>query len=163
MIGHSHSAVSFRDPAGFVCEVAGELRRQVNLVYRDHYDRLMSSGLYDELVGRGLLVAHEELDGPAPDPQLAYKLLRPERLDFVSYPYEWSFSQLRDAALLALEVERRALAYGMTLKDCSAYNVQFCRGRPVFIDTLSFEVRAPVSPGRVTGSFASISWHPLRS
>jgi hypothetical protein len=140
MIRHSHAAVSFRDPAGFVCEVGGELCRQVNLVYRDHYDRLMSSGLYDELVGRGLLVPHEELADPAPDPQLAYKLLRPERIDFVSYPYEWSFSQLRDAALLALEVERRALARGMTLKDCSAYNVQFYRGRPVLIDTLSFEV-----------------------
>ncbi len=143
---HSHSAVSFRDPAGFVCEERGELRRQVNLVYQEHYDRLMSSGLYDELVAHGLLIPHQELDCAPPEPRLAYKLLRPERIDFVSYPYEWSFSQLKDAALVALEVQRRALLHGMTLKDCSAYNVQFYRGRPVFIDTLSFEVAKAGGP-----------------
>src|SRR5262249_54457679 len=52
---------------------------------------------------------------------------------------EWSFSQLQDAALLTLDVQRSALAFGMSLKDCSAYNIQFRAGQPVFIDTLSFE------------------------
>ena len=56
----------------------------------------------------------------------------------ISYPYEWSFSQYKDAALLTLAVERK-LDYGMSLKDGSAYNVQFHEGRPVFIDTLSLE------------------------
>ena len=58
---HSLSAVSFRDPAGFVYSHHGELLRQVNQVYREHYDRLISSGLYDELVQAGLLIRHEEL------------------------------------------------------------------------------------------------------
>ncbi|MCZ6784913.1 MAG: class I SAM-dependent methyltransferase, partial [Proteobacteria bacterium] len=60
-------------------------------------------------------------------------------IEFVSYPYEWCFSQLQDAALLTLEIQKRALASGLILKDASAYNVQFWRGRPVLIDTLSFE------------------------
>jgi ribosomal protein L11 methylase PrmA len=46
---------------------------------------------------------------------------------------------LHDAALLTLQIQRLALAKGMTLKDATAYNVQFHKGRPVFIDTLSFE------------------------
>ena len=58
-------------------------------------------------------------------------------MDFV--PYEWSFSQLKDAARLTLRIQRLALKYGMWLKDASAYNVQFENGKPVFIDTLSFE------------------------
>jgi hypothetical protein len=58
---------------------------------------------------------------------------------FVSYPYEWCFSALKDAAMLTLAVHKRALKFGMALKDASAYNVQFPAGKPVFIDTLSFE------------------------
>src|SRR5690606_2587812 len=54
-------------------------------------------------------------------------------------PYEWSFSQLKDAALTTLEIQRRALAKGMVLKDASAYNIQFRDAKPIFIDTLSFE------------------------
>jgi hypothetical protein len=139
MMTHALSAVSFRDPAGFVYCQQGDLRRQVNLVYRDQYDHLMASGLYAELTRDRLLVPHEELADIAREPALAYKVIRPERIEFISYPYEWSFSQHRDAALATLEIQRRAIGRGMTLKDCSAYNVQFHRGRPIFIDTLSFE------------------------
>ena len=89
---------------------------------------------------------------------MAYKVIRPEPIAFISYPYEWSFSQYQDAALATLEIQRRALRRGMTLKDCSAYNVQFHRGRPIFIDTLSFEVYREGSPGSATASSASISW-----
>jgi hypothetical protein len=137
---HSLSAVSFRDPAGFVYSHHGELLRQVNQVYREHYDRLISSGLYEELAQAGLLIRHEELSMEGAEPALAYKVLRPERAQFISYPNEWSFSALRDGALLTLEVQRRALLHGMTLKDCSAFNVQFHEGRAVLIDTLSFEI-----------------------
>jgi hypothetical protein len=137
---HSLSAVSFRDPAGFVYHHEGELRRQINRVYREHYDRLLASGLYAELVGANLLVKHDEWPEAAFDPALAYKVIRPEPVEFISYPYEWSFSQFRDAALATLEIQHRALARGLTLKDASAYNVQFHAGRPVWIDTLSFEI-----------------------
>ena len=136
---------SFRDPSGFVFSRGGVLYRQVNRSYAAHYDRLVASGLYADLVARGLLVAHEEVDA-APEADGAYRVLRPERVDFVSYPYEWCFSQLRDAAELTLELERRAQDFGMTLKDASAFNVQLRRGRPVWIDTLSFEIRREGSP-----------------
>ena len=66
-------------------------------------------------------------------------MLRPEPVPFISYPYEWCFGQFKAAALLTLAIQRRAIEHGMTLKDCTAYNVQFRDGRPVFIDTLSFE------------------------
>jgi hypothetical protein len=137
---HSLSAVSFRDPAGFVYRHEGEIRRQVNQVYRPHYDQLKTSGLYAALVEEQLLVGHEELDAEPVDPAIAYKVIKPELIEFISYPYEWCFSQYQDAALTALDIERRALSKGMTLKDCSAYNLQFQSGRPIFIDTLSFEI-----------------------
>jgi hypothetical protein len=145
-MSRSLSAVSFRDPAGFVYCQDGNLRRQVNQVYRAHYDHLLSSGLYSELTEERLLIKHEELEEEPLDPPNAYKVIRPERIKFVSYPYEWCFSQFQDAALVALEVQRRAVSRGMTLKDCSVYNLQFHEGRPIFIDTLSFEVHREGEP-----------------
>ena len=95
--------------------------------------------LNDELVDAGLLVSAVRDDVSLAIAPHAVAVLRPEVLPTISYPYEWSFSQLKDAALTTLEVARRALGKGMVLKDASAYNVQFLRGRPIFIDTLSFE------------------------
>lgn len=137
---------SFRDPSGFVFERDGTLYRQVNASYGEHFERLIDSGLYDHLVGAGLLVPHEEVPLDRRSPDCGYKLLKPERVPFISYPYEWTFSQLKDAALATLAVQKAALDHEMSLKDCSAYNIQFLRGRPIFIDTLSFEIYREGSP-----------------
>ena len=134
---------SFRDPSGFLFWRRGTLLRQVQRSYAEHYDALLSSGLYQKLVDKQLLIPHREVsldqakDGS--DPRDVYRVLQPERIPFISYPYEWSFSQLKDAALTTLRIQKLALAQGMTLKDASAFNIQFWRGRPVLIDTLSFE------------------------
>jgi hypothetical protein len=132
-------AGSFRDPNGFLFFRNGLLYRQVNIGCRQDYDLLMSSGLYEHLVGDGMLVGHDEVDTSLALTGEAYRVIRPEIIPFISYPYEWCFSQLKDAALLTLGVQRKALEFGMSLKDASAYNVQFSGVSPVFIDTLSFE------------------------
>jgi hypothetical protein len=133
-------AASFRDPSGFLFVRSGVLYRQVNQAYREHYDHLLSSGLYERLTESGLLIRHEETSVRPPLPALAYKVLKPEPVPFVSYPYEWCFSQLKDAALATLRIQKTALEFRMILKDASAYNIQFRGGAPVLIDTLSFEV-----------------------
>lgn len=139
-------AGSFRDPSGFLFRRQGVLYRQVNQVYRDHYDQLINSGLYENLVRRNLLIPHQEVEQGAPTPDLAYRVIQPEPLDFISYPYEWCFNQLKDAALTTLKIQELALEHGMSLKDSSAYNIQFHRGRPLLIDTLSFEIYQPGQP-----------------
>ncbi len=130
---------SFRDPSGFLFSEDGLIYRHVNQAYKDNYTLLINSGLYKTLVDSGLLVSHEEVTANDSIPANAYKILKPELIPFVSYPYEWCFSQLKDAALTLLKIQKIALNSGMTLKDGSAYNIQFLRGRPVLIDTLSFE------------------------
>lgn len=130
---------SFRDPSGFLYTRDGVLLRQVQERYRPHYERLMQGGLYAALTAEGLLVPHIERplsDAAAPG---AAFVLQPERLPFISLPYEWCFAQRKSAALLTLRVQELALAHGMTLKDATAFNVQFRGVRPVLIDTLSFE------------------------
>lgn len=133
---------SFRDPSGFLFRQDGGLYRQVNQVYRDHYDHLIQSGLYHELVQSKLLIPHKEIFSvvgitTSPD---HYKTICPEPIPFISYPYEWCFSQLQAAALITLEIQKIALKFGMTLKDASAYNIQFTQGQGILIDTLSFEI-----------------------
>jgi ribosomal protein L11 methylase PrmA len=135
----SRLGASFRDPSGFLFTHQGVLYRQVNQSYRQEFDKLVDSGLYAKLVKTGLLIHHEEVDLPPAEPELAYKILRPEPLELVSYPYEWCFSQLKDAALTTLRVQKLALEAGLCLKDSSAYNIQFHKGKPLLIDTLSFE------------------------
>jgi len=138
---------SFRDPSGFVFQREGLLYRQVNQSYQEAYEQLMNSGLYRQLSSARALIPHEECPVDiAPNPDTAYKVIKPAPIPFVSYPYEWCFDQLKDAAVLTLSIARRALQYDMILKDASAFNVQFQKGRPIFIDTLSFDRYQPGAP-----------------
>ncbi len=153
---------SFRDPSGVVFRTDKGLFRQVNTSYAKDYELLMSSGLYAELVEAGMLVSHSESAEPPLYSQACYKVIEPERIPFCSFPYEWCFGQLQDAALLVLEVQRRALNKGMVLKDASAYNVQFLNGRPVLIDTLSFERHCQGEPWQAYRQFCQHFFAPLQ-
>jgi ribosomal protein L11 methylase PrmA len=133
-------SASFRDPSGFLFTDSGILYRQINRAYAKDYARLMDSGLYEKLVKASLLIPHVEVDQAPAQIDLAFKVIQPERAPFISYPYEWSFSQLKDAALATLAIQKRAMKLDMSLKDASAYNIQFVRGKALLIDTLSFEI-----------------------
>lgn len=123
-------ASSFRDNRGYVFWRGGEVYRQISPSGQAAYVQLMDGGLYEALVDAGWLVRHKDM---------GEGVIKPERVPVISYPYEWSFSQLKDAALLTLHVQQLALERGMTLRDASAYNVQFVAGKAQLIDTLSFE------------------------
>ncbi|MEW5941758.1 MAG: SAM-dependent methyltransferase, partial [Chloroflexota bacterium] len=135
--------------------------RQVNRAYAEDYARLMESGLYEKLVRAGLLIPHAEANVEPADPSLSFKILQPERVPFISYPYEWSFGMLKDAALATLSIQKRALKAGMSLKDASAYNIQFIHGKPVLIDTLSFETYREGAPWDAYRQFCQHFLAPL--
>ena len=132
-------ASSFRDPAGFLFWRDGRIYRHVCPAYSRQFELARSSGLYARCIDTGQLlpfeIAASSLSGPD-----SIAVLEPRQLSTISYPYEWSFGQLKDAAILTLELQLEALKHGMLLKDASAYNVQFVDGRPCFIDHLSFDL-----------------------
>jgi len=130
---------SFRDPSGYLFYKDGRLYRCVNKAYKENYNYLKSSGLYNSLVADKLIISHKEVNIKKMGVNKAFKVIKPELIPFISYPYEWCFTQLKKAALLTLEIQKKALKFNMFLKDCSAYNVQFIGPHPIFIDTLSFE------------------------
>jgi SAM-dependent methyltransferase len=153
---------SFRDPSGFVFRRDGVLYRQVNQSFGPRWDDLQTSGLLDALQAKALLIPHAPVSlDAALRPDLAHAVIRPEELDFVSYPYEWSFGQLRDAALLTLEAQALSAEARFTLRDATAYNVQFRGGRPVLIDTLSFERAEPGRPWAAYRQFCEHFLAPL--
>jgi hypothetical protein len=157
---HPHPA-SFRDPAGFVFRQGDTWYRQVNTSYRQQYGQLMGSGLYAKLTGEGLLLPHQEIAENLTGRPDWFTTLRPEQLSFISYPEEWSPAQLKDAALCTLTILRTAIDYGMILKDATPRNIQFPAGRPMLIDSLSFESYDPSRPWIAYRQFCECFLYPL--
>lgn len=129
---------SFRDPGGFLFKSEDKLYRQINKVSQSDFILLEESGLYKKLVNDRLIVPYRDVHNFELSNDV-YKVIEPEIVKFISYPYEWCFSQLKDAALTTLRIQKIALKYDMSLKDASAFNIQWHKGRPMLIDTLSFE------------------------
>ena len=133
---------SFRDPDGYIVRQSNRVFRVILPGAVKRWRQFLSSGLASDLLSAGLLVDTREVESNSLDPEFHVPpgsiVLEHERIPFVSYPYEWTFTMLRDAALLQLEILDRALRHNWLLKDATPYNVQFLRLKPVFIDVLSF-------------------------
>jgi ribosomal protein L11 methylase PrmA len=131
---------SFRDPSGRIYHLSDRIYRTVMPSARNHFEFVRSTGLIEKLVSQDLLIDETRVDtrilGSAA--ATACYLLEHPKLPFVSYPYEWSFSALKAAALLQLDIQIESLDHGVALSDATAYNIQFQGPRPIFIDHLSF-------------------------
>jgi len=139
MSNYKQHPASFRDPAGFIFEHNGKFYRQINKSYGEDYALFRKSGLYNLLVKEKKILAHEEVDNNFTESPQWLATILPEQVRFISYPYEWCFSQWKDAALLTLDLVKKAIDHGMILKDATPFNIQFVNGHPVLIDSLSFE------------------------
>jgi len=100
---------SFRDPSGFIFFQEGVIYRQINKFYQEDYDLLVNSGLLSKLHELHLLIPSVEVDLKPVKTGDIYKIIRPEKIPFISYPYEWCFSQLKDVALTLLQIQKIAL------------------------------------------------------
>lgn len=129
---------SFRDPAGYIFYHDNEVYRFISPDYYEKYKNFKTLGLYQELLDKGYLIPFEEIQEESLAEGKAL-IIKPSKIPFISYPYEWTFSQLKEAAKLTLDIQKIALKYDTQLKDASSYNIQFIGSKPIFIDTLSFE------------------------
>jgi hypothetical protein len=146
---------SFRDPDGFVFEHDGQLYRSLT---PEAAQRLSAHAtFYREAIERRLLVPFNNQENVAG----FASVIKPTRLPFVSYPHEWSYEQLKDAALNTLDINILALGHWLTLKDASAFNNQSLDGRTVFIDHTSFEASDGRLPWRPYSQFCRHFLNPL--
>jgi SAM-dependent methyltransferase len=146
----SYEPGSFRDPGSAVFTVGDKVLRGLSGPSAADYDRLTGTSFFPRLMAAGRIVGTTDYQGEAPpsprgDPWV--RILEHERVPVVSYPYEWPFAMLREAAALHLDVVAAALDENMSLKDGTAYNVQFFGSRPTFIDVGSFEPASGPWPG----------------
>lgn len=159
-------AGSFRDPAGYVFLREGRVFRAVDAGYAALFDELERGGLVAELAAGQLIPTKRVTEDPltatlrSEHPEAA-AFLEHDRIEPVTYPYEWSVSMLADAGIATLDLQLRLLRAGLSLKDASAYNIQFHGGRPVFIDLTSIERPPRLDVWYALGQFSQMFTFPL--
>lgn len=129
--------ISYKDSVARVVKEGDLYFRYISNEYKDEYNYLMNSGLYDELTKLGYLISHKEVHYDSADSNV-YKKIEPLQIEFQSYPFEWSYNQWRNALWVYLRINIIALRYGMILKDGTPYNFYFRYGNPIMFDTTSF-------------------------
>ncbi|WP_124979603.1 class I SAM-dependent methyltransferase [Nonlabens xiamenensis] len=125
---------SFRDPSGYVFMDQGKLYRKILPSYFETYDQLNDQGIYQSLFDKAWLIPHEEISR---DDQSI--IICPQKIELITYPYEWSFTQYKHAAQLTLRIQSFLLKRNCSLKDASAFNISFYQGKAIHLDTLSIE------------------------
>ncbi|WP_226698443.1 class I SAM-dependent methyltransferase [Qipengyuania flava] len=130
---------SFRDPDGRVFRIGEKVFRSVTGSAARNFARAEEAGVMRKLVDRGQLVDFTDVTEQASKVGIeqADILLSHPQIPFISYPYEWSFSLHKAAALAHLDLHLELLSEDFTLVDATAYNMQFDGTRPVHIDHLS--------------------------
>ncbi len=156
---------SFRDRNGRIYYFDDAIYRGISSRALEEWKTLSSTKFFSRSMQDGKLVATEEADPKKiPDPALVKEwagILKHEKIPFISYPYEWSFGMLKDAALLQLDLLASALKENMTMKDATSFNIQWIGSRPVFIDIPSFERLVPGSPWTGYRQFCTLFLYPL--
>lgn len=147
---------SYRDPSGFIFKKDGLYLRQINPSYFEEYQAIKKAGVFEALWSKGWLIPHEEISSSVTE-----IILEPEQIDFITYPYEWSFTAYKHAAQLTLRVQLFLLEKGFSLKDGSAFNITFHKGKAVFIDTLSIERYRENEPWKGLKQFNEHFFAPL--
>lgn len=154
---------SYRDRDGTVFYRGGRVFRTLSGDAVANWQKLQKTAFFesarkDSRITDTWDVDPEEAGWPAED---GVSIVEHARIPFISYPYEWTFGMLKDAALLHLELMRGALASGMILKDATPYNVQWQGVHPVFIDIPSFETLKPGEPWVGYRQFCELFLYPL--
>jgi hypothetical protein len=154
---------SFRDSDGYVFYAGGEVYRAISPGYKATWEALIRADFFNSLLRDKKLPNYSEVSSEdvVKNDLTVYKVLKVEKIPFISYPSEWSFEQLKKAALLTLSIQKQALLQGFSLKDASAFNVQFRGPKAVFIDLLSFDIYEEGKPWVAYGQFCRHFLGPL--
>lgn len=157
---------SFRDPMSRVFVRDGSVYRAFTEAGAQHWAAFDRTGLRKELEQALLLIPSwippRSLSPlPAPSAGLSPLVLEHPSIPFISYPQEWCFSMLQEAALLHLTLLEKLIPKGLMLKDASPFNVQFVGPSPIFIDVGSIQLHEPGSPWPALHQFCWTMLNPL--
>ncbi len=123
--------VSHLDTVGHVYMYKGRIIRIIEKTARKYVNELMTCGLIDKLIKEGILVDSWISDDTDEEGRM---ILEHRRITPCTYPFQWSFEMMKDAAKLVLRLNSILWEHGYELKDCHQYNILFDGPRPVYID-----------------------------
>ena len=156
---------SFRDRSARIFHAGEAVYRGLTAEALADWKQLSRTRFFESFTAQGRIVKTEvpPLEDLPSEPELRgwEAVLRHQRIPFISYPYEWSFGMLREAALLQLDLLAAALDEQMTLKDASPFNVQWIGAQPVFIDIASFTRLRAGEPWIGYRQFCQLYLNPL--
>ena len=160
------NAGSFRDRDGRVYHFKDRVFRGLSKSALESFRQLQQKPFYTKLIESGKVIGTREIpleENPLPQDLIAQweGFLEHDTVPVISYPYEWTFSMLKAAAVLQLHLVERAISNGFALKDATPYNIQFVNRKPVFIDIPSFETLQPGEPWSGYRQFCEMFLFPL--
>lgn len=165
MVAATFDPGSFRDRTGRIVHYDGQIYRVLNDAALAQWEYISATRFFRRFCDAGRVVETVRVlpqeEPPVVDRRDWAAVLRHARIPYVSYPYEWCFDMLRDAALLQIDLLLAALDEGAILKDATPYNVQWVGSEPVFIDVASFERLAPGAPWIGYRQFCELYLYPL--
>ena len=132
---------SFRDPAGKIFYLRDKVYRKINKEGLNRLKYVIENDIISKSVDKKFLIKTKECEKNNHEINISSDELvfEHERVPYISYPYEWSFSQLKTAAIHHIDFHLFLLEMNATLIDASAYNIQFIGFKPIFIDLLSIK------------------------
>lgn len=168
---HKIVRLSFRDPDGFVCSYKDNFYRIIYQSYAPDFEQLQQN----QIINHPLLVPHTAIHADLYSEIIAalvllyntsfitkiFTILAIKKIPFITYPWEWTPTQLKEAALCTLSLQRQLIPLGLTLKDATFYNIQFIGGKPYFIDLLSIKRTEKAYPWHPYGQFLRKFVNPL--
>ena len=155
---------SFRDPAGNIFYQNGKIFRILSTLGEKRISFILKNKILEKSIKKKFLVNTSVLNEGDKIKNNIYQeniILEHEEIPFISYPYEWSFSQLKEAAIFHLDFNLFLLENNANLIDSSAYNVQFIDNQPIFIDVLSMKEYKDGTPWEGHKQFCENFLNPL--
>ena len=146
---------SYKDSDGIVFYANNKVYRKINKSFIENYSSLNQIGIYKKLIEKEFLFPFSEV-------KIENEIyLESDKINFISYPYEWSFNQMKEAAIFHLELLEFCFNENISIKDSTPFNIQFFKGKPIFIDILSFEPYIENSPWNGYKQFCEMFLAPL--
>ena len=156
---------SFRDPMGTLLFEGKRCYRFIRAQHQPAIEKLITAEFFTQLQQQGSIIQSQKITAEAlpkaADAFVGELCLEHPHMEYISYPWEWCFSALKDAGLLTLELQATALLHGYSLKDASAANIIFAGTKPVFVDILSFTPYQEGRPWLAYGQFLRNFLFPL--
>jgi len=137
---------------------ATEVWRAIMPPWQKFYEELSSKEVLSFLCEKSLIARTEMVREAQGETGVFF---RQERLPFLTYPFEWSYSMFHDAAVKCLDLHESLFRQGYCLLDSHPWNFVFSGPVPLWVDVTSISAYDPQTARASLRQFGSFFLNPL--